>query len=114
MIMCLSGRKESTSVHCLLEHGLRHILYLSAHGEGEEDEEDLDEEADPELRRKIEEALAVNGIRAADSEDESDEELMDDDQMMAIDEQLVAVFKARADEKKLGKGPSTSIRVHSD
>ena len=74
--------------------------------EVEEDEEDLDEEADPELRRKIEEALAVNGIQAAtgDSDGESEEELMDDDQMMAIDAQLAAAFKARADEKKLGKG----------
>lgn len=72
----------------------------------EEDDEDLDEAADPELRRKIEEALSVNGIQAAtgDSDDESEEELMDDDQMMAIDEQLAAVFRARADERKLAKG----------
>ncbi|GJE98126.1 DNA polymerase phi-domain-containing protein [Phanerochaete sordida] len=72
----------------------------------EEDEEDLDEAADPELRRKIEEALSVNGIQGAtgESDDESEEELMDDDQMMAIDEQLAAVFRARADERKLTKG----------
>lgn len=77
--------------------------------EEEEDEEDLDEDADPELRRKIEEALAVNGIHAATgSDDESEEEYMDDDQMMAIDAQLAAVFKARADEKKFGKGMSIS------
>ncbi|KAJ3538218.1 hypothetical protein NM688_g6552 [Phlebia brevispora] len=72
----------------------------------EDEDEDLDDAADPELRRKIEEALQVNGIRPAtgDSDSESEEELMDDEQMMAIDEQLTAVFKARADEKKLGKG----------
>ncbi|CAL1703687.1 unnamed protein product [Somion occarium] len=71
----------------------------SSHDE-EDDEEDMEE--DPELRRKIEEALRVNGINAAtgESDDESDEEFMDDDQMMAIDEQLAAVFKARADEKR--------------
>ncbi|KAI0792872.1 DNA polymerase phi-domain-containing protein [Abortiporus biennis] len=71
-----------------------------------EDDEDLDEAEDAELRRKIEEALRVNGIEAAtgDTDDESEEELMDDDQMMAIDEQLAAVFKARSDEKKIGKG----------
>ena len=71
-----------------------------------EEDEDLDEAADPELRRKIEEALRVNGVQAAtgESDEESEEELMDDDQMMAIDEQLAAVFRARADEKKLGKG----------
>lgn len=74
--------------------------------EDDDDDEDLDEAADPELRRKIEEALRVNGVQAA-SDDESDEDLMDDDQMMAIDEQLAAVFRARADERKLGKGKST-------
>jgi DNA polymerase phi len=34
----------------------------------------------------------------------SDEELMDDDQMMAVDERLTAVFKARANEKRPAKG----------
>ena len=70
------------------------------------EEEDLDDVADPELRRKIEEALRVNGIQPAtgDSDSESEEELMDDEQMMAIDEQLAAVFRARADERKLGRG----------
>ncbi|KAH9857639.1 DNA polymerase phi-domain-containing protein [Lenzites betulinus] len=70
--------------------------------EDEDDEdEDGDEEADLELRRKIEEALRVNGISAAtgDSDDESEEDLMDDDQMLAIDEQLAAAFRARASEK---------------
>ncbi|KAI0691182.1 DNA polymerase phi-domain-containing protein [Cytidiella melzeri] len=71
-----------------------------------EDDEELDIEDDPELRRKIEEALRVNGIQAAtgESDDESDEDLMDDEQMMAIDEQLAAVFRAQANEKRLGKG----------
>ena len=74
--------------------------------EVEDEEEDLDELADPELRKKIEDALRVNGIQPAtgDSDSESEEELMDDEQMMAIDEQLAAVFKARADERRLGKG----------
>ena len=70
----------------------------------------MDDEEDPELRRKIEEALRVNGIQAAtgESDSESEEDLMDDEQMMAIDEQLAAVFRARASEKKLGKGETTS------
>lgn len=63
-----------------------------------------DEEEDVELRRKIEEALRVNGIEAATGETDEEEELMDDDQMMAIDEQLAAVFRSRANEKKTGKG----------
>lgn len=72
----------------------------------DEDDEEVDEEEDAELRRKIEEALRVNGVEATDgnSEDESDEDLMDDDQMLAIDEQLAAVFRARANERKTGKG----------
>jgi len=76
----------------------------------DDDEEDLQE--DPELRRKIEEALRVNGILPAtegdqedeDGEDSDEEELMDDEQMMAIDQQLAAVFKARASEKRIHKG----------
>ncbi|KAI8998993.1 DNA polymerase phi-domain-containing protein [Trametes punicea] len=73
----------------------------SSEDEEEDEEEEGDEEADLELRRKIEEALRVNGIAAAtgNSDDESEEELMDDDQMLAIDEQLAAAFKARASEK---------------
>ena len=73
-----------------------------------DDDEDLDDVEDPELRKKIEEALRVNGVEAGDSDDESEEELMDDEQMLAIDEQLAAVFKARAGEKKLGKGMHVS------
>ena len=70
----------------------------------DEEDEDEDNEGDPELRNKIEEALRVNGIQAAtgESDDESEEELMDDDQMLDIDEQLSAAFRARAEEK--GKG----------
>ncbi|KAI0668533.1 DNA polymerase phi-domain-containing protein [Trametes maxima] len=74
----------------------------SSSPDDEDDEDDEgDEEANLELRRKIEEALRVNGISAAtgDSDEESEEELMDDDQMLAIDEQLAAAFRARAGEK---------------
>lgn len=73
----------------------------------DEDEDDGDGDEDVrELRRKIEEALKVNGIEAAtgDSEEGSDEDLMDDDQMMAIDEQLTEIFRSRANEKKSSKG----------
>ncbi|KDQ59553.1 hypothetical protein JAAARDRAFT_127225 [Jaapia argillacea MUCL 33604] len=60
-----------------------------------------DEEPDSELRNKIEEALRVNGVEAREEDsDEESEEAMDDDQMMAIDEQLAAVFKTRANEKR--------------
>lgn len=76
-------------------------------GEIDLGDDDEDEEIDVELRKKIEEALRVNGIKPAtedDNEDEEeDEELMDDDQMMAIDAQLAKVFQARASEKKGGK-----------
>ena len=70
-----------------------------------------EEEADPELRRKIEEALRVNGIEPATGEtDSEEEELMDDDQMMAIDEQLAQAFRSRANEKK-GKSHSLSNTI---
>ncbi|KAF7304662.1 hypothetical protein MKEN_01180100 [Mycena kentingensis (nom. inval.)] len=68
------------------------------------DEESDDGEVDPELRRKIEEALRVNGVGVDSGEDgsegESDEELMDDEQMLAVDEQLAQVFKMREGGKR--------------
>ncbi|KAF8652685.1 hypothetical protein AX16_004190 [Volvariella volvacea WC 439] len=67
----------------------------------DEDDDSKDEPVDLELRKKIEEALRING--AAALSDESDEELMDDDQMMAIDEQIASAFRARATEKRAGK-----------
>ncbi|KAL1709805.1 DNA polymerase phi-domain-containing protein, partial [Schizophyllum commune] len=73
--------------------------------EADEDEEDSDEDDEDdaeaaELRKKIEDALRVNGIEPANEEDDEDDDLMDDDQMMAIDEQLTEVFKASASGKK--------------
>ncbi|KAJ7694223.1 DNA polymerase phi-domain-containing protein [Mycena rosella] len=68
----------------------------------DEGDESSDGEVDLELRRKIEEALRVNGVDAAtgDSDDDSEEELMDDEQMLAVDEQLAQVFRMREGEKK--------------
>lgn len=61
------------------------------------DEGDGDAE---ELRRKIESALKVDAKDAAmDESEEGSDELMDDEQMMAIDEQLAEVFRSRASEK---------------
>ncbi|KAK1232279.1 DNA-directed DNA polymerase [Marasmius sp. AFHP31] len=74
--------------------------------DGDEDEDSGNEEPDGELRERIMEALAVNGIQAATGEtddDESEEEFMDDDQMMAIDQHLAEVFRMRLDETKKGK-----------
>ncbi|PPR04947.1 hypothetical protein CVT24_010405 [Panaeolus cyanescens] len=70
----------------------------------DEGEDSNDEDEDTELRRKIEEALRVNGIEPATGEtDTEDEELMDDDQMMEIDKQLAAAFRSRANEQAKGK-----------
>ena len=60
-------------------------------------EESTSEDADLELRNKIEQALRSSGIQPDDSESE---ELLDDEQMMAIDEQLADVFKSRVDGKR--------------
>lgn len=73
-----------------------------------------DSEVDLELRNKIEEALRVNGIEPATGEtDSEDEELMDDDQMMAIDEQLAQVFRSRTNEKKGGKSMLSRSQSYS-
>lgn len=73
-------------------------------GEDSGDVSANEEEADLELRNKIEEALRINGIEPATGEtDSEDEELMNDDEMMAIDEQLAQVFRSRANELKAGK-----------
>lgn len=92
----------------------------SAKSEGDDEDEDEDVEASDDdseselggnneaalaLRLKIEDAFKANGIEAAagDTDEESEEELADDEQMMAIDEHLAEVFRARSGEKQ-GKG----------
>lgn len=58
------------------------------------------EDADLELRSKIEEALRSSGIQPASDDGSESEELFDDEQMMAIDEHLVNVFRSRVDGKR--------------
>lgn len=75
-------------------------------------------ETDLELRRKVEEALRVDGIElTTGATDSEEEELMDDEQMMAIDERLAEVFRSRANEKKKANGlppfPHTPIILPS-
>jgi DNA polymerase phi len=71
-----------------------------------ESDVEVDENETLELRRKIEEALRVNGIERASSsgsdDDSEEEELLDDDQMMQFDEKLAEVFRMHRTEK--GKG----------
>lgn len=79
-----------------------------------DDAEDDNEAPDMELREKIEDALRASGIEAAtgetgDLDEDEEEDLMDDEQMLAIDEQLAEVFRSRANEKKGGKGTLSSI-----
>ena len=42
-----------------------------------------------------------------DSDEEANKHLMDDDQMIAIDEQIAQVFRLRINEKKSSKGWSS-------
>lgn len=88
--------------------------------DSDEDAEDQDEDlatgdVDPEFRRKIAEALQVAGMGNADgdeeaSDDEGDEDdnddtdsiAMDDDQMLALDEKLAAIFKSQKASKQDG------------
>lgn len=66
--------------------------------------DDEDDEVDPEFRKRVAEALKVSGMATADGEgeddDSDDESVWDDDQMMKIDDQLAAVFKAQGNSKK--------------
>jgi len=75
---------------------------------GESDSEEGDEAAD-DVRQKIKDALKANGMGIAEdsSEADSDEELMDDEQMMALDDTLANIFRARTNERKSKKGPWT-------
>lgn len=73
------------------------------------DEEDAEAEVDPELRKRIAEVLQVNGAAEGDADDDSESEeesLMGDDEMMAMDEKLVEIFRLRTEEKKGRKGAS--------
>ncbi|KAJ3791837.1 DNA polymerase phi-domain-containing protein [Lentinula aff. detonsa] len=80
------------------------VVSDSSSDDSDEEEDNDDVEVDEELRQKILEALSVNGIDAANEDDgESDEEYMDDDQMMAIDEHLAEIFRSRVNEKKASK-----------
>src|ERR1700732_861015 len=56
----------------------------------EDDDGDGNNEDAQDLPGKIQEALRVNGLETAtgSSDEESEEDLMDDDRMMAIDEQI--------------------------
>jgi DNA polymerase phi len=105
---------------------------LSAEESSEDEDEDLDEEdataeVDPELRRRIAEALQVNGAAAEPKEDEEEEDreeeededsedelLMDDDQMLALDDKLAEIFKSQVQAKKGKKGMPTLSCVQID
>ncbi|KAJ9097367.1 hypothetical protein QFC19_006835 [Naganishia cerealis] len=88
--------------------------------ESDEEAEDNDEDlttgdVDPEFRRKIAEALQVAGMANAngdedagdeegdsddDDDDDADSIAMDDDQMLALDEKLAAIFKSQKTSKQ--------------
>jgi DNA polymerase phi len=61
----------------------------------EYENEEGDIEEDSKLRAKVEALFRERGAAAAETDNESEEELMDDDQMMAIDEQLAVMFRER-------------------
>lgn len=76
---------------------------------GESDSDEGDEVAD-EVRKKIQDALKANGVDVGedDSEEDSDkEELMDDEQMMALDDTLANIFRTRTHDRKSKKGSLT-------
>lgn len=70
------------------------------------DDEDDDMEVDENFRNELLAALQANGVAdefdAKDSDDgeESEEELLDDDQMMAMDEKLADIFRLQGGGRK--------------
>lgn len=80
-------------------------------GSGESDSEEGADEAADQVRKKIEDALKANGVDVGEdsSKEDSDEELMDDEQMMALDDTLADIFRTRTNERKSKKGLSTSF-----
>lgn len=81
--------------------------------EDQDSDDNEDEEVDEAFLAKIAEALGVNGAGALSDEASEEEDLMDDDQMMAIDDQLAQVFKSRVNDKHSTKGSYDSFHVRS-
>lgn len=91
---------------------------------GEDDNADSDEESeedvevDQELRDAVAKAIASSGLGAGDEADEEDEdedaeeeqeeEPLDDEQMMALDDQLAEIFRQR----KATSGKCTTSKVN--
>ncbi|KAK2460593.1 hypothetical protein APHAL10511_007063 [Amanita phalloides] len=80
----------------------------SANSDGESEDsvsnsESDTEDVDPEFRNKIEEVFRTGGMQPAEDASES-EDLLDDEQMMAIDRQLTDIFKSRIDGKRKDGG----------
>ncbi|KAG8892065.1 hypothetical protein FRB99_003133, partial [Tulasnella sp. 403] len=80
-------------------------------GDEEMGSDDEGGDVDPEFRRRVAEALQMedeymNGDAESNSatDSESDVEMMDDDQMMALDEKLAEIFRQRANELQGRKG----------
>ncbi|KAG8992223.1 DNA-directed DNA polymerase [Tulasnella sp. JGI-2019a] len=78
-----------------------------------------DKEVDPELRKRIAQALQVNevlengngAIDPDDSSDSSDEPTMDDDQMMALDDKLAEIFRSVRGTKSGPKGAQREATI---
>lgn len=68
-------------------------------GQSENDISEDNDEVDPELRQKIATAIESIGLQdssRSDSDDESSEMNMDDDQMMQLDEKLADIFRTQS------------------
>jgi DNA polymerase phi len=84
----------------------------ASHGEDSEH----DDVVDMELRLNLENAMRANAMHVIGSDsDSADDEGFDDDQMMAIDNQLAEVFRAQATKRNPTTGKShNSWRDQSD
>lgn len=80
----------------------------SSPSEYSEEDDEQQGEVDPELRKRISEALGPIAAEGSDESgsDEGSEILLDDDQMMELDEKLAEVFRAQSIGSKTKLGTS--------
>lgn len=109
--MANGDAKASTSkaVHSHSKKPLAELEPDSDDDDNDDDEDsDDDAEVDENFRNELLAALQADGVAdefdAAEENDESEEELLDDEQMMALDDKLADIFRLQGGGKKGKKG----------
>ena len=84
-------------------------------GSGEDNEEDvdvpMDDDADEELDAALSAALGTTKQLTNGNDESSDEELMDDDEMMALDDNLATIFRQRLKPNRVKEAKDTKLQI---